>query len=287
MEVNNSHEVRFELPAMQPPLEGSLCSGRREREETRDIFCVRDVTFHFSWPMELHSLEHFIGAPDGKIRYDGVLSCYLLKKVPEFSKYEIISPRALLPNKWHGLMNCDLEEKSGINGAVFVHRKGHTGGALTKQAVLLMAQKGIQVSKELRDGKRLAIFIPGKFVPISLFHCDKPAKSDSQWFLLVLVVSTGLPHIQQISIPLPFFGRDGESELNKYGLLETAFVHFTKRQEDCVHNRVKMALQKLRNSNETNPKMWHRKLMTAAREGQKEASKLEKRAENREKCIIS
>ena len=57
--------------------------------------------------------------------------------------------RKPLREEWRGVRDTELSEKAGIEGCVFCHASGFTGGNLTKQGVLEMATKSM-VDSELR-----------------------------------------------------------------------------------------------------------------------------------------
>lgn len=48
---------------------------------------------------------------------------------------------------WRGLRDQDLEEKSGIEGTIFVHASGFIGGCKTKEGAMKMALLTIEASK--------------------------------------------------------------------------------------------------------------------------------------------
>lgn len=52
--------------------------------------------------------------------------------------------RRALPESWRGLRNKELDNVSGIDGCVFVHRSGFIGGHSTKSGAILMAIKALQ-----------------------------------------------------------------------------------------------------------------------------------------------
>ncbi|EDQ90835.1 uncharacterized protein MONBRDRAFT_20236 [Monosiga brevicollis MX1] len=52
--------------------------------------------------------------------------------------------RKALPEAWRGLRDADLEAKSGIAGATFVHASGFTGGNKTYEGALAMAKAGLE-----------------------------------------------------------------------------------------------------------------------------------------------
>jgi uncharacterized UPF0160 family protein len=57
------------------------------------------------------------------------------------------SNRLPLPEAWRGVRDAALSELSGIDGCIFVHAAGFIGGNATKEGVLQMAAKAIEMSK--------------------------------------------------------------------------------------------------------------------------------------------
>ncbi len=51
-----------------------------------------------------------------------------------------------LKQEWRGLRNQELEEKSGIPGATFVHMGGFTGGNKTRDGALRMAVESMEAA---------------------------------------------------------------------------------------------------------------------------------------------
>lgn len=64
-----------------------------------------------------------------------------------FSKSERFKNKLLAPKAWRGLDDTELDQVSGLNGTIFVHRAGFTGGALEFDTNLEMARLW------LRDGE--------------------------------------------------------------------------------------------------------------------------------------
>jgi len=57
-------------------------------------------------------------------------------------KHNLFLYRILLP--WKGYREKELEEQSGIDGAIFVHISGFIGGVKTKEGALKMAEKTLE-----------------------------------------------------------------------------------------------------------------------------------------------
>ena len=55
--------------------------------------------------------------------------------------------RLAIREDWRGLRDQDLEEKSGIEGTIFVHASGFIGGCKTKEGAMKMALLTIEASK--------------------------------------------------------------------------------------------------------------------------------------------
>lgn len=55
--------------------------------------------------------------------------------------------RMFLPEEWAGLRNEDLDKASGIEGCVFVHSVRFIGGNKTREGVLAMAKKALEIGK--------------------------------------------------------------------------------------------------------------------------------------------
>ena len=51
---------------------------------------------------------------------------------------------------WVGLRDKDLEQASGIEGAVFVHATGFIGGAKSREGALKLADAALQNENEMK-----------------------------------------------------------------------------------------------------------------------------------------
>ena len=58
-----------------------------------------------------------------------------------------MNSRLAIREDWRGLRDQDLEEKSGIEGTIFVHASGFIGGCKTKEGAMKMALLTIEASK--------------------------------------------------------------------------------------------------------------------------------------------
>ena len=56
-----------------------------------------------------------------------------------------------LPDEWGGLRNEDLDKVSGIEGCVFVHSVRFIGGNKTREGVLAMAKKALEIGKSTQN----------------------------------------------------------------------------------------------------------------------------------------
>lgn len=65
-----------------------------------------------------------------------------------FSKAERFKNKIVAPKAWRGLDGKALDEVTGLQGTIFVHRAGFTGGALEFDTIMAMAKLW------LRDGER-------------------------------------------------------------------------------------------------------------------------------------
>lgn len=55
--------------------------------------------------------------------------------------------RLFLPKAWSGLKDEALVKASGIEGAIFVHSTSFIGGNLTREGIMMMANKALELGK--------------------------------------------------------------------------------------------------------------------------------------------
>lgn len=53
-----------------------------------------------------------------------------------------------LPEAWAGLRDADLVKASGIDNCTFVHAERFTGGNSTREGILQMVRKALEVGKQ-------------------------------------------------------------------------------------------------------------------------------------------
>lgn len=53
-----------------------------------------------------------------------------------------------LPKAWRGLRDKELDDASGIQGCIFVHRSGFIGAHATREGAIAMAEASMQQSSE-------------------------------------------------------------------------------------------------------------------------------------------
>ena len=58
---------------------------------------------------------------------------------------ESFENRKALPEPWRGLRDEELSRIAGIEGCIFVHASGFTGGNMTKDGVLEMAKRALKM----------------------------------------------------------------------------------------------------------------------------------------------
>ncbi|CAG8536055.1 9833_t:CDS:10 [Paraglomus occultum] len=58
---------------------------------------------------------------------------------------DLFDSRKPLPEAWRGLRDSELSERAGVKGCVFVHMSGFTGGNLTREGVLEMTKKALEI----------------------------------------------------------------------------------------------------------------------------------------------
>ena len=69
-------------------------------------------------------------------------NAHCLQAVPE--KPTGFASRHALLEEWRGLRDEELSKKAGIDGLVFVHASGFTGGAKTRDGALNLAIKSLE-----------------------------------------------------------------------------------------------------------------------------------------------
>jgi uncharacterized UPF0160 family protein len=74
---------------------------------------------------------------------------WVISTVPD--KLRSFNVRMSFPEEWKGLTNEDLEKKSGIKDALFVHKALFIGGAKTKEAALKMIYTSISLEEKLKN----------------------------------------------------------------------------------------------------------------------------------------
>lgn len=57
---------------------------------------------------------------------------------------ESFESRKLLPEEWRGLRDSELDQVTGVEGGIFVHRTGFIGGHKTKEGAIELARLAIQ-----------------------------------------------------------------------------------------------------------------------------------------------
>lgn len=97
------------------------------------------------WKDHLHNLEKEEGN-EGQILY--VLykdsgNSWRIQAVPE-SSTSFVS-RKPLPEPWRGVRDEKLSKLTGVPGCIFVHAAGFIGGANTKEAVLALCEKALEL----------------------------------------------------------------------------------------------------------------------------------------------
>lgn len=97
------------------------------------------------WKDHLHSLESELSI-EGKILYvlyKDSAGSWRIQCVPESSSSFV--SRKPLPEPWRGVRDDELSKLTGIPGCVFVHASGFIGGNKTKEGVLTMCEKSLEI----------------------------------------------------------------------------------------------------------------------------------------------
>lgn len=68
-----------------------------------------------------------------------------------FSKAERFKNKLLAPKAWRGLDSKELDAVSGLEGTIFVHRAGFTGGAIDFDTIMVMAQKWLAEGERITE----------------------------------------------------------------------------------------------------------------------------------------
>jgi len=107
-------------------------------ERTQPDLVVLDVFAPWQETVVPHKEIRAIVYPDlsGAWRYQGVPDV-----IGSFNN------RSLLPESWRGIRDDELKKVSGIDDAIFCHPSGFTGGAVSKESAIKMAQLALECSK--------------------------------------------------------------------------------------------------------------------------------------------
>jgi len=99
------------------------------------------------WQEHLRGIEKEMGI-EGKVKYVlfGDAKGWRIQCVPLSDTG--FQNRLSLPAQWRGLRDEELSTVSGIPGCVFVHASGFIGGNATREGVIAMAKKAIELAQQ-------------------------------------------------------------------------------------------------------------------------------------------
>ena len=124
------------------PARALISKAVDESKEWEEVVVLRES---FPWKSALLELEiergmigHF-----KYVLYQDTAGMWRIQAVPE-SELKGFTSRIPLLESWRGLRDSELQSKSGVSDATFVHAAGFIGGAVSLQGVLRMAELSLQ-----------------------------------------------------------------------------------------------------------------------------------------------
>lgn len=114
----------------------------QNRYNIHDTGCIIELEKFCPWQEHLMDVEKFIGNVEiSFVIYKGTNNDYRVQTVP-VQQGSFVSRKSLC-KKWFGLRDEELEKVSGIEGSIFVHATGFTGGNRTREGAIEMAIKSL------------------------------------------------------------------------------------------------------------------------------------------------
>eukprot|EP00457_Paulinella_chromatophora_P012356 gb/GEZN01012563.1/.p1 GENE.gb/GEZN01012563.1/~~gb/GEZN01012563.1/.p1 ORF type:complete len:344 (+),score=76.15 gb/GEZN01012563.1/:20-1051(+) len=106
---------------------------------------VMELKQYTEWQEHLFNLEVSEGVTNPILYciYQDTSKKYRIQAVAE--RYGSFVSRAALPEQWRGLRNQELDKVTGVAGGVFVHAGGFIGGHETREGVLGLAAKSLEL----------------------------------------------------------------------------------------------------------------------------------------------